>query len=91
MFFACGPKPAPNGITPADAVVFIRTNVGDADLILDGHYVGHVAMLRAGVAMEPGKHRLELRHDDYLSTYLELDLRRAERRKVAMELSPILP
>ena len=88
---ACGPKPSPNGVTPNDAIVFIRTNVGDADLILDGHYVGHVAMLRGGVAVEPGKHHLELRHDEYFSTYLELDLAKAERKKIAMDLAPILP
>ena len=59
-------------------------------------YLAHVlgpilAALRGGVAVEPGTHRLELRHEDYFSSYLELTLVKAERKKVSMELAPILP
>ena len=35
--------------------------------------------------------RFELRHEDYFSSYLELTLAKAERKKVSMELAPILP
>ena len=42
-------------------------------------------------AMAPGVHRMELRHDDFFSSYLELDLKRAERRKVTLALAPVLP
>jgi hypothetical protein len=92
MVGACGPKPDPvTGVLPSDAVVTIKTNVADADLVLDGHFIGRVGMLRGGVAVVAGKHRLELRHDDYFSSYLEVDLAKSEKRKVAMDLSPRLP
>ena len=89
---SCGPKPDPvTGVTAAAAVLYVRTNLSDAALVLDGHFVGRVGLLRGGVAVAPGIHHLELRHDDYFSTYLEVTLARAEHRKVAMELLPILP
>ena len=86
-----GDPPASDTVLPTDAILYIRTNLADADLVLDGHFVGRVGMLRGGVAVEPGAHRLELRREDYFSTYLEVTLARSERRKVAMELLPILP
>jgi len=45
----------------------------------------------SGVALVPGFHRFELRREDFFSSYLELELGRAERKKVAMDMSPILP
>ena len=45
----------------------------------------------AGVALAAGAHRLELRHEDYFSSYLELQLTRAERRTVALDMAAILP
>jgi hypothetical protein len=88
---ACGPKPAPNGVTASDAIVYVRSNVGDAQVYMDGRFVGPVQVVRGGIAVDPGKHRLELRHDDYFSRYVELDLGRAERKKLQLELAPILP
>lgn len=90
---ACGPPPAPSSeVTPNDAILYIKTNVADADLYVDGRLVGRIGMLgRGGVAVEAGTHRLELRRDDYFSTYLEVVLARAERRHVDMELWAILP
>jgi hypothetical protein len=89
---ACGPRPDPvTGVTPDDAVLYVRTNLADADLVLDGHFVGRVGLLRGGVAVSAGVHHLELRDDCCWSSYLEVTLARAERRKVTMELLPILP
>jgi hypothetical protein len=88
---ACGPKPSPNGVTPNDAVIVVQSNVGDAQVYLDGRFVGPLGVIRGGIAVDPGKHRLELRHDDYFSRYLELDLRRAEHKKLAIEMAPVLP
>jgi len=87
----CGPRPAPNAVTPNDAVMYVRSNVGDADLYVDGRFVGPLNVLRGGVAVDPGMHRIELRHDNYFSRYLELDLHRAERKRLALELAPVLP
>jgi hypothetical protein len=88
---ACGPKVSPSGISASDAVVYLKSNVRDAELFVDGRDVGPLGTLRGGVAMSPGPHRFELRRDDYFSSYLELTLARAERKKIAMDMSPILP
>ena len=88
---ACGPKPAPNAVTPDQAIVYVRSNVAEAQVYIDGRFVGPVNIVRGGIAADPGKHRLELRHDNYFSRYVELDLHRAERRKLQLEMAPVLP
>lgn len=87
----CGPKIAPNGVTSDDAIVYVKSNVRDAQVFVDGRFIAPLHALRGGVAVDPGAHRLELRHEDYFSSYLELQLARAERKQVAMEMAPILP
>ena len=91
LLAACGPKAAPNGVTRDEAVVQVRSNVADAQVYIDGRFVGPVNVVRAGIAMIAGKHRLELRHDDYFSRYVELDLHRAERKKLQLQMAPVLP
>jgi len=88
---ACGPKVGPNGVTSDDAIVIVKSNVRDAQVYLDGRFVASLEALGGGVAVAPGVHRMELRHDDFFSGYLELDLKRAERRKVSLALAPVLP
>ena len=88
---ACGPKPAPNGVTASDAVVYLRSNLSDAQVYVDGRFVGPLSVIRGGVAVDPGKHRIELRHEDYFSRYVELDLARAEKKKLQLDLAPVLP
>jgi hypothetical protein len=88
---ACGPKPAPNSVTPNDAIIYLKSNVTDAQVYVDGRFVGPVSVLRGGIALDPGKHRVELRKDDYFSRYAELDLHRAERKQLQLELAPVLP
>ena len=56
-----------------------------------GRFVGPVNILRGGIAVDPGKHRVELRHDDYFSRYVELDLARAEKKQLELSLAPVLP
>ena len=91
LIAACGPKPAPNGVSPNDAIVYVKSNVTDAQVYVDGRFVGPVNVLRGGIAVDPGKHRLELRHDDFFSRYVELDLSRAEKKQLQLELAPVLP
>ncbi|MBL0216360.1 MAG: hypothetical protein IPQ07_21065 [Myxococcales bacterium] len=88
---ACGPKIGPGGVSSSDAIVHVHSNVRDAQVFVDGRYLAPLTALGGGVAIEAGVHRFELRHDDYFSSYLELKLARAERRKVTMELAPVLP
>ena len=88
---ACGPKPEPNAIPRDEAILYVRANVGDAQVLVDGRLVGAVRVVRGGIAVQPGHHRLELRHDDYFSRYVELDVTRAERRKLQLDMAPVLP
>ena len=89
---ACGAhKPAHGGVTPDDAVFYVKSNVADASVFVDGRFIGPIGVLKGGIAVVPGKHRIEVRRDDYFSRYVELDLHRAERKKLEIELAPVLP
>jgi hypothetical protein len=89
---ACGARQqSSSSVTAEDAIFYIKSNVGDANLFVDGRFVGPVSVLRGGVAVVPGHHRVELRHDDYFSRYVELDLKRSDRRKLDLDLAPVLP
>lgn len=74
-----------------DAVVKVTADVPDAGLFVDGRYVGPVGEYRGGVAVEPGVHRFELRHDDHFSWYAELTLAARERKSIVVDLAPRLP
>jgi hypothetical protein len=88
----CGGHKTPaSGVTRDDAIVQFKSNVRDAQVYVDGRFVAPLDAIGGGVAVVPGTHRFELRHEDYFSGYLELTLARAERRKIALELAPILP
>jgi hypothetical protein len=94
LAIACGPRPGatgPGGASADDAVVFVASNVPDAQLYVDGRFVAPLTALRRGIALDPGEHRLELRREAYFSRYLELRLGRAERRQLTLDLAPILP
>jgi hypothetical protein len=91
VLVACGPKPPPNSVTPNDAIIYLKSNVTDAQVYVDGRFVGPVSLFRGGIALDPGKHRVELRREDYFSRYAELDLHRAERRPLQLDLAPVLP
>jgi hypothetical protein len=87
----CPQKQPTTGVSASDAIVYIKSNVGKASLYVDGRYVRPVEMVKGGIAVLPGKHRIELRHDDYFSRYVELDLSRAEKKTLDLTLAPILP
>lgn len=91
LALACGARAARTGASSDDAIVYVRSNVRDAQVYVDGKFVAPLSALGGGLAIEPGAHRVELRHEDYFSSYLELQLGRAERRKVAMDMAAILP
>jgi len=89
---ACGGSPPhPGGVERGDAIIQLRSNVRDAQVYVDGRFLAPLAAVGRGIAVAPGFHRFELRRDDYFSSYLELELGRAERRKVRMEMAPVLP
>jgi hypothetical protein len=89
---ACGSsQKSTSRVDPDDAIFYIRSNVGDANVYVDGRFIGPVTVLKGGIAVEAGKHRLELRHDDYFSRYVDLDLKKAEKKKLLITLAPVLP
>jgi hypothetical protein len=88
---ACGARSSNRGAAGGDAILYLRSNVRDAQVYVDGRFIAPLSALGGGLAIEPGTHRVELRHEDYFSSYLELQLARAERRKVALEMAAILP
>lgn len=87
----CGGRHGPTQPTRENAVVVLKANVRDAQLYVDGRFVGPLDAIGGGVAVAPGTHRFELRHEEYFSTYLELTLAKAERKKLSLELAPVLP
>ena len=88
---ACGPGLRASRATADDAIVYLRSNVRDAQLYIDGRFIASLDALGGGVAIEPGSHRLELRREDYFSSYLELRVSHSERRKVVMNMAATLP
>lgn len=89
---ACGgTKRDPARPDADDAVVRVRTTVPDASLWVDGRFIGPIGGLRGGFALEPGKHRVELRHDEYWSHYEELDLAPRQQVQLDIEMAPVLP
>ena len=90
MLASCASAPPPR-MSPNDAVMYLTSNVNDAAVYVDGRYVGSITLVKAGIAVDPGKHRVELRHDDYFSRYADLDLKRSEKKKLDLDLAPVLP
>ena len=92
VLVACGAAThSGTGIARGDAIVVFRSNVRDAQVYVDGRFVAPLDAIAGGVALAPGTHRFELRHDEFFSSYLELTLARAERKNISLELAPILP
>ena len=79
------------GADEDDAIVYVDSTVKDAGLWVDGRLIGGVGMLRGGVAIDAGTHRIEVKHDDYFAYYALLELKAGERRRLKVELAPVLP
>ena len=88
---ACGHTGSTKRSGGADAIVGVASNVQDAQLFVDGRFSASLDALPGGVALAPGPHRVELRHDDYFSSYLEVTVAKAERKQLALDMAPILP
>ena len=89
---ACpGQSFSPTRTSKNDAIVTIRCNVADAELWVDDRFVSEVGNLRRGVALDPGEHRIELRHDSYHTQYTEITVSAREQRTLAIELIEVLP
>ncbi len=93
VLVACGPPPAATvpKASAGDAFVTIHSNLDDADLVIDGIDTGVLTPKRPRVQLEPGVHQLELRRDDYYSTYAQLRLAPGEHKNIRLDLAQILP
>ena len=65
--------------------------IHDAALWVNGRYVAQLGELRGGISLSPGTHRVEIRHDDYFTQYEEITVVARERRRIVIELAPVLP
>ena len=90
---ACGgPQKTDPGsdVDESDAVVTIACDVADAEVWVNERRVGFVTDLDGGIALSPGKHRLEVRHDRYHTHYEMLELVAEQRATVSVELAEML-
>lgn len=89
---ACGPAPrGVRGATRDDAIVYVSANVKDAGVWVDGLFIGGLESLHGGIAIDPGTHRIEVRHDDYFAYYQEVAVKAGEKRTLDVALAPVLP
>jgi hypothetical protein len=73
------------------AVLVVRSPVADAVLWVDGRHVAQLRDLRAGVSLSPGRHQVEIRHDQYHAYYGEVELTRGQRLELEIELAERFP
>jgi hypothetical protein len=91
LVVGCAGTPGAARGTSTSAVVTVTSNVPDAQVYVDGRFVGAISFVKAGMALDPGRHRVELRRDDYFSRFAELELHKSEHKQLELELFPVLP
>jgi hypothetical protein len=89
----CTPAPGTAATAPAqqDAVLRFACDVADAELWVNDRFVAPIGRLSKGIALSPGSHRIEVRHDGYHTHYEEVTVTPRQRRTVTVELAEILP
>lgn len=87
---ACGPRSSAKP-EPPRSTLRIVCPVADAELWVDERFVAPVGRLPRGVRLEPGKHRIEIRHDRYHAHYAVVELEPEEAKTLKVELAERLP
>ena len=84
---ACGSAATANkaGVSKNNAVVRFASPPEDAEVWVDGRF--YPGALRGGIEVPPGLYRVEIRHDDYHTLYLELRLAKGERKQIPVRLA----
>ena len=79
--------------TPAknDAIIQIECDVAEAELWVNERFIAHMRNLRRGIALSPGEHRLEFRHDGHHTHYELITVAAKERRTLTIDMAEILP
>ena len=90
---ACGgPSVNPRTkVAKSDAIIKLQCNVTSAELWVNDRFVAHVRNLRGGIALSPGQHRVEFRHDSHHTHYELLTVTTRERRTLTVTMAEILP
>ncbi len=78
-------------IPRGDAVIKFDCPVRDAELWVDDRFIAEIGHLGGGIALSPGAHRIEIRHDRYHAHYQEIAVKRRERRTLEVDLAERLP
>lgn len=73
------------------ALLFIKIAEPEASIWVDGTFVGEVSQAKGGVALEPGTHRIEIRHDRFHTHYREVTVTAKQRMTIDVELAEELP
>ena len=88
---ACGGTQRSGGARDGHAIVHIECEVGAAEVIVNDRPIRRIDELRGGLALSPGRHRIEVRHDRYHSRYFEITVGDSEQVRLEVELAEILP
>ena len=86
---ACSPA-ARTPSRDARALVQVDCPITDAMVWIDDTAVGEVRELRGGVAVRPGAHRIEIRHDRFHTRYFLVTLRQGEAHTVRVTMAELL-
>ena len=70
------------------AMIYLTSTPPDALVLIDDVPIGRVSDLREHVTVPSGEHRLEIRAEDFLSYYADLDLQGGESYGLIIELWP---
>jgi len=84
---ACGGQQHP--ASEKTALIEFDSPVGDAEVWLDGTF--YPGALGRGLRVKPGPHRIEIRHDDYFTQYIEVDVAPGQHQRVKVDLAEVLP
>ncbi len=91
LLASCGSSQNSGENSKVDAVIRIDAEVASARVLVNDRDLGTVSMLRRGIALSPGTHRLEVRHPDFHTHFELLKLYLRERRVIAVKLAERLP
>jgi hypothetical protein len=90
LLTACAGTASPT-TTGNRAVLEVQCPVPDAVLWVDGRYIAQLRDLRGGIALRPGPHQIELRHDRYHAHYAEITIRPGQHLRLPIALAESLP
>ncbi|MBT8493622.1 MAG: PEGA domain-containing protein [Deltaproteobacteria bacterium] len=74
-----------------NAVILVSVAEPEAAIWVDGRFVAIASQAKGGVSVEPGSHRIEIRHDRYHTHYQLIEVTPKQRLRLEVELAEDLP